>query len=172
MVNKVKQRTIIQENSVVERKGRKLLLAASTGKVGTTAGFVTRAANNTDYVTVPQSQTASTFVIPVTGLKVGDKITGFNLTGQIESAGGTVTVDAELRKSTAVAADPTDASIAAMTQLSVTADTKISASNASKTLSSPEVVSTDCNYYLLVTVTTGASCDVILQNAGITVTEQ
>lgn len=147
------------------RVGMKRIFSASLGKVGTTAGFTVRAANNTDYATVAASQTAATFVLPLNGLNVGDKIEAFSLIGQIESAGNTVTVDANLRKSTAVAADPTDASIDSITQLSVTADTAMSESNTKKTLSTPETIVAGVNYYLLITVTTAASTDVVLQGA-------
>lgn len=160
--------------AVVERPNRKLLISASLGKIGGTAGFTVRAANNTDYATVAASQTAGKFVLPINGLKIGDKITGFNLVGMIDSAGNAVTVDVDLRKSVSSVAGsaPVDSSIATMTQLSASAQTVMGSSNTSKTLSSAETVSADTNYYLLITVTTGASTSLTLSNGVISLTEQ
>jgi hypothetical protein len=141
-------------------------------KVGGTAGWsVGGGAVNTGLTaTLPASQTGSKLVIPIPGLKVGDTITSFHLIGQIESAGGTVTVDADLRKMTAAAADVSDASVGAITQLSVTADTIMSASNTAKG-SLTEAVAADETFYVLLTATTGASTDIALQGVAITVTE-
>lgn len=140
-------------------------------KVGATAGFAVNAGDNLGLLaTCPASQTASTLVVPIPGLKVGDTITSFHLVGQIESAGNAVTVDADLRKLTAAAADVTDASVGAIVQLSVTADTIMSSSNTNKA-SLTEVVAADETFYVLITVTTGASTDVALQGVAITVSE-
>jgi hypothetical protein len=137
-------------------------------KVGGTSGWVVGAANDLPYVaTMAASQTAGTLVIPIDGLHIGDTITGFKINAQIESAGGTVTLDAALRAVTNVAAEPTDAAIGSITQVSVTADT---ASAASKTGLSTTVTSGK-TYYLLVTATTAASTDIILQACEITVTQ-
>ena len=92
-----------------------------------------------------------------------------HLVGQIESGGNAVTVDVSLRKMTAAAADVTDAAVASMTQLSVTADTIMSTSNTAIT-GQTEVVGADETFYLLITVTTGASTDIALQGAVVTVT--
>lgn len=141
-------------------------------KVGATSGALVNAADNKNSLfRVPASQTASTVVVPLDNLKVGDIITAFHLVGQIESAGGTVTVDAELRKQTAAAADLTDATVSSMTQLSVTADTIMSASNTAKTLASAETVGADETFYLLITVTTAGSTDVDAQAVAVTLTE-
>jgi hypothetical protein len=136
--------------------------------VGATAGWAVNGAADSHRATCPADQTASTLVIPVPGLKVGDTITAYSLVGQIESAGGTVTVDAALYKQTAAAADITEASLGSITQVSVTADAIISAS---KTLATAEVVAANETFFILVTVTTGSSCDIALQGATITVTE-
>lgn len=150
------------------REGVQHTIPAAIGKVGATAGFVT-GGTNTAMVTCPASQTASTFVIPVTGLNVGDTITGFHLVGQIDSAGNAVTVDADLRKITAAASGSTHASVGAITQLSVTADTAMSSSNTSKA-SLAEVVAAEESFYILVTATTGATTDIELNAAVVTVT--
>lgn len=147
---------------------KRLISAAGQGKVGGTAGFVVAVADNVALVTCPASQTASKLVVPVPTLKVGERITGFHAVGQIESGGGTATFDLELRKMTAAAADVSDASVASITQLSVAADTIISASNSRKA-ALDQVVATDESYYFLVTVTTAAATDVALQAIAIEV---
>lgn len=148
------------------------MISAGLGFVGATAGWAKPSAHsgftNSAIVGLPASQTASTFVIPLTELKVGDTITAFKIEAQIESAGGAVTLDADLRKVTNAAANATDASIGAITQVSVTADTK---SEASKTLTTPEVVAADEQYYVLLTGTTAAATDIQLLGITLTVNE-
>lgn len=162
--------TLTPAGSVVRTSQKRIVSAAGCAKAGATAGFVVAAGDNVALVTCPQSQTGSTLVVPITGMKVGDTITSFHLIGQIESGGNAVTVDAALRKMTAAAADVTDASVGAITQLSVTADTIMSESNTNKA-SLTEVVGADETFYVLITVTTGASTDVALHGVAVTVTE-
>jgi hypothetical protein len=139
-------------------------------KVGATAGWVVGAADNLGYMaTLPASQTGSTLVIPIDGLKVGDTILGYWLVGQVESSGNTVTLDCNLRKLTATAAEPVDTSVSSMTQISVTADTKVDAVLRQVT-GGTEVVGQDETFYLLVTGTTAASTDVILMGAYVSLT--
>lgn len=135
-------------------------------KIGATAGWVLAAADNLPYVaTLPASQSGSTLVIPVDGLRIGDTIEGFRVVAQVESAGGTVTMDAILRAVTNIAAEPTDAAIGSgITQVSVTADTAVSAVKTGLT----EVVTSGKSYYLLLTATTAASTDIIVQHCEIT----
>lgn len=154
---------------LMPRAAQKYVMKAGA-KVGGTAGWVVAAADNVHLITCPASQTGSTLVIPISGLKVGWTITGFHLIGQIESAGNAVTVDAALRKQTAAAADVSDASVGAITQLSVTADTIMSASNTRKA-SLSEVIAADETFYALITATTGASTDIALQGVAVEVTE-
>jgi hypothetical protein len=156
--------------SVVRAAQKRIISGYS--KVGGTAGWTVGggAVNTGLTATLPASQTASTLVVPIPGLKVGDTITSFHLIGQIESAGATCTVDADLRKLTAAAADVADASVGAITQLSVTADTIMSATNTNKA-SLTEVVGADETFYVLLTGTTAALTDVALQGIAITVTE-
>jgi len=142
-------------------------LAMAGAKVGATAGWVVKAGDNLYEATCPASQTASTLVIPVHGLKVGWTVTGFKIAAQIESAGGAVTLDADLRKQTLAAGDPTDASVGAITQVSVTADT---ASQAAKTGLTEVVAATEW-LYILVTATTAASTDIRFLGCTVTVTE-
>ena len=151
------------------RTGVKYVGSALAAKLGSTgAGWVIDAADDKFLQTLPASQTAEKLIIPVQGLHVGDTITGFGLVGQIESAGGAVTVDGELRKQTAAAADVTDASVGSMTQISVTADTAIDATQDKGSLA--EVVAPGETFYIIVTATTAASTDVAISGYSITVT--
>lgn len=141
-----------------------VLLAAGRAKVGTTAGWVVGAADNLGKLaTLPAAQTASTLVIPLTGLKIGDVITKFSLMGSVQSGGNVGTVDASLRMLTAAAAGATDSSLGAITQVSVTANTILSASNAEKVLAAAHTVAAGESFYVLVTSTTGAAVTQELQ---------
>ncbi len=135
-------------------------------KLGTTAGWATRGANNIWHTTCPASQSGSTLVIPVE-LRVGQTITAFKVVGQIESAGNTATLDADLRKVTTAADDLVDASVGAITQISVTADTAVATE---KTSLSDTVAATE-TFYVLLTATTAAATDIDLQGVTVTVTE-
>ncbi len=138
------------------------IVPAATAKAGATAGWVVAAANNTSLATCPASITSGTLVVPAMGLRVGECITGFYAVGQIESAGNTATLNISLRKMTAAAADVSDALVASITALSVTADTIISASNARAT-DFVEEIGADESFYFLVTATTGVATDFALQ---------
>lgn len=152
------------------RKRSLVFNAAGQAKAGATAGFVVAAAADTALVTCPASQTAATLVLPLPALMLGGVITGFYLLGQIESAGNTVTLDADLRKHTAAAADVADASVATITQVSATADAKLNSANTLRTALS-EVVQEGETFYLLLTATTGASTDIALQGVVIEIEE-
>ncbi|RKX58151.1 MAG: hypothetical protein DRP29_07160 [Thermodesulfobacteriota bacterium] len=104
------------------------------------------------------SQTSKVFCVPISGLKVGDIITKFRILGQIESAGGTVTLDADLRKVTKGTSDVTDASIGAITQVSKTADYSV---DVEKDITDTTVAD-DYAYYVKVDGTTGASTDIAI----------
>lgn len=143
---------------------------SEAAKVGTTSGWVVGAANNLGVLaTCPASQSGSTLVVPISGLQVGSTITSFHLIGQIESGGNAVVVDADLRVLTAVAADITDASVGAMAQLSVIADSVMSVSNTNKA-SLTQAVTALQSYYVLITVTTLGATDIALQGVAVTVT--
>lgn len=135
-----------------------LFVPAGIGRAGTTAGWV-NTGTNINEATMAAGGTASTFTIPVTGLEVGDTVESFKVIAQIESAGGTVTLDADLRTLTNAAGDPTDASIGAITQVSVTADTAVASS---KTLATASLVASGTSYYVLLTGTTAGSTDIRL----------
>lgn len=141
-------------------------------KVGATAGWAIAAAADTwRAATLPAGQTASTLVCPLNGLAIGDDIIEFNLMGQIESAGGAVTVDAVLYVATGAASDPTDTSLGAITQLAVTADTLISATNTNKILTSPHTVANHEIFYVVITATTAGSTDIQMLGVRATVQE-
>lgn len=140
---------------------------SARAKVGASAGWaIPTTTDNCILATMAASQTAGTLVLTIPELIIGHTITGFTINAQVESAGGTVTIDGDLRALTNVAADATDASIGTMTQVSVTADTAVSQAKTGLT----EVVTAGKSYYILLTATTGASCDIVLLNPTITVT--
>lgn len=142
---------------------RTLYVSAVNGVVGATAGWACPSAHsgftNAGVVGLPASQTASTWVVPVEGLIDGDTIVSYTVRGQLESGGNAATLDCDLRKLTIAAADISDASIGAITQVSRTSDGAISSS---KTLATAEVVAATEQFYFLVTGTTGASTDIQL----------
>lgn len=140
----------------------------SKAKVGAAAGWVLGGGDNLPYVaTMAASQSAGTLVVPLDNLKIGNTITGYTINAQVESAGGAVTIDAALRAVTNVAGEPTDAAIGTgMTQVSVTADTAVAQEKTGHT----EVVTAGKSYYLLITATTAASTDIILQHGSVTIT--
>ena len=141
---------------------RQILINAQSGKAGATAGWTT--ATNTGSAKCAASSTAATFVVGIDGLMIGDVITGFTAYGQIEGDGA-VTLDVDLRKLTAAAADLTDASVGAITQVSTAIDAIV---NASKTGLS-ETVGAGESFYFLCTATTAAGTDVDLQGFVISV---
>jgi len=151
------------------RTSQQYVQSIAYAKLGATgAGWVIGAADNTSLATLPASQTTETMVIPITvPLKVGWIITGFTISGQIESAGGAVVVNADLRKVVAVADDCTDGSVGAITQISKTADYKIVDSKAGLA----ETVTAATSYYILVTGTTAGSTDIAINGVTITVSE-
>jgi hypothetical protein len=144
------------------RKAEKTLI--TTGAlIGATAGWEVDG-NTTDNHTLAlmaASQTAGTIVVPIPGLVIGDKIEAFHALGQIESGGNAATLDVALRSLTAAAANPTDAAIASMTQVSVTADTALTETNTKKG-ELTTTVEDGKTYYFLVTGTTAASTDIQL----------
>lgn len=146
-----------------------MIPVCGNAKVGATAGWVITGGTDKLHATLPASQTGSTLVIPVTGLNVGDTITAWSLNGQVESAGGNVTMTVALRKQTNAAADNTDASVSSDTSGTLVADTILSVTNVGAT-GLIEVVAADTAYYILVTATTAASTDIDVTHATVTVT--
>lgn len=134
---------------------------AGRGKIGATAGWVVAGADDLSLNTCPASKTAATVTLALPGLNKGDIIVGFHLVGQIESAGGTVTVDAALHKHVAAAADVTDTALGSITQLSVTADTVMGEDN-TRVDGLRVLVSEHETFFLLITATTDAATDIAL----------
>jgi len=140
------------------------VIVNSGAKVGATSGWTVNGATNLGTLALlPASQTAATLVVPLTGLSVGDVVSTVALIGQIESAGGAVTIDMTIRKLTAVAADVTDAAICTLTQISVIADTAVTPTNGTCTLGTAETINgTTETLYALITATTAGSTDIVL----------
>lgn len=166
----VRKMTVAQFQALMATR-TKTLLQQAAAKVGTTAGWVVNAANNLGKLaTLPASQAASTLVVPVSGLKVGDVITAFHLVGSMQSAGNAGTITADLRVLTAAAAGATDASIGAMAApLSVTANTIVGVGNAVKAGLTHTVADGE-SFYVLITATTGVSVTEELQAVAVVVT--
>ena len=138
------------------------------GKPGATKGWVTTgtAVNLFNYTLPASISTTATMVIPISGLHVGDTITAWKLVGQIESAGGTVELDGDLRKITTVAAANTDASVGAIVGINVVADTAVATAKTGLT----EVVAANETFYVLLSGTTASSTDIDIQGVTVTVT--
>jgi len=155
------------EDQFVPIAGQKSVLMLGAPRVGATAGWVIPTSSNIyRLATCPASQTAATLIVSVGGtIPVGSTIKGFYLLGQIESAGATASLSANLRSTTSAAADIVDASIATTPSLSVTAQTKVNIENTMVDGLS-EIVSPYKFYYALITATTAALTDIDLQGIG------
>lgn len=134
------------------------------GKVGGASGWAVRAAANSWMSTVAASQTGATLVIPLHGLKKGDRIVGYHLLGQIESGGNTASLNCKLVRGTPVAADSDFSDIpgTSMTQLSAAADKAIVRANTYTKFKVPVVVDSDHTYMAQLTATTGSGTDIQL----------
>lgn len=153
----------VVDGNFVSRYGVKRYKVTTHAKAGATAGWVVNAANDGGVLaTVPAGQTSSTLVVRLPGLRVGQRIDGVYLSGRLASAGNTVQVDMALRKLTAAAGGGTDALVANMTQINVTADTLLS--DANSLIGGTATVAEGESFYVLITVTTGASCSVELDS--------
>ncbi len=137
-------------------------------KVGATAGWVITGGTNICHATLPASQTASTLVVPITGLAIGDQLIAVSATGQVESAGGNVTLTMSIRKLTNAAADNTDAQLGTDDVGTLTADTILSSANLAVT-GLTEVLAEGETLYALFTGTTAASTDIDLTGLLVTV---
>lgn len=154
----------------INRAGRKIVTPiCGNAKVGATAGWVITGADNICHATLPAGQTSSTLVVPVTGIEIGDTLTGVSLMGQVESAGGNVTLVMSVRKLTTAAGDNTDAEIGTDNVGTLTADTLISSANMAVTGLS-EVLAEGETIYILLTGTTAGSTDIDITGLLATVT--
>lgn len=159
--------TTINPTNIV-RTAQTYKVGAGRAKAGTTAGWTVGAGNNLGTIaTVAQSQSASTLVVPIGGLHVGDTITGFGVYASINSGGNTATLDCDLRKIViAAGATGTDSSIGTLTQVSVATATASGTTKGSLT----EVVVAGTGYYFLLAATTAASTTIELTGLEVTVT--
>jgi hypothetical protein len=148
---------------VAVARSSETLVVPITGqaKVGATAGWVITGGTNIGHATLPASQTNSTLVVPLPEMPVGSTIVSWGVCGQVESAGGNVTLTGDLRSLTNAAADNTDASISTDNVGTLTADTILSAANLGAT-GLTTVVAAGVSYYILLTGTTAASTDIDL----------
>lgn len=164
--------TLALESGSTLTRSKTIHISAGVGKVGATAGFACPSAHsgftNAAIAGCAAGSTGATFIIPISGVKDGDTITSMRLKGQIESAGGAVTVDASLiRVDNTTAGDITLTTVGSITQISKTADYVISDVVGDLT----ELISTVRQHYVLVTVTTAGSTDVQITGIRLTVTE-
>ncbi len=145
------------------RTGSKINQGGARVKIGTAAGWAITGLNTGAMATMAASQSAGTISVMLSGFKVGDTITGYDVYSSINSVGGAVTLDAALRTMTiAAGATATDAAVASgsIAQVAVSAAT---ASTATVTGLST-VVAAGVQYYLLITGTTAAVTTIELDN--------
>lgn len=139
--------------------GRQLWVPAALGIIGGTAGWANGGDGN--LATVPASQTAATFTIPLIGLEIGDILNSVSVVGQVESAGNNAALTLSVRKQTLAAADFADSQIATATTGNLTADTALSPDDTAltATLGTAETLAIGEHLYALLTATTAASTD-------------
>lgn len=143
-----------------------IISAATAAKLGSSgAGWVVNAADDVALLTLPASQTAETAVIPLTGLPVGWTITGFKVLGQIESAGGAVTLDADLHRHEVAAGDVTDTTVDSITQIAVAVDTAVNNGLSQLT----EAIEADRTHFVVLTGTTAALTDIAIMGIAVTI---
>lgn len=141
-------------------------------RVGATSGWVLTAIDNSR-ATLAASQTNSTLVIPLVGLKVGDVITGYNLLGMINAGatGNSTTINSVLRSVQAVAGSSTDAAITNATTSKISTINAVLNSTVGGVSGLSVTVAGDTAYYILVTGTTAAGVTAAIHGALVTVTE-
>ena len=141
---------------------RAVNVPALNAKVGATAGWVITGGTNISLATLPASQTASTLVIPISGLDVGDVINSVEVRGQADSAGNAITLVAAVMKVVNDAAGGhTNTSVKSVTLLNaVTADTLLDGTSGLITLDTPMAVAANEQYYVLLTGTTTGTTDI------------
>ncbi|MCC6775647.1 MAG: hypothetical protein IT537_03265 [Hyphomicrobiales bacterium] len=136
---------------------------------GSGAGWVLAADDAVNLLTLPASQTSEVVGIAIPGLQVGDIVTAVGVVGQVESAGGNVTLAMDVRKHTAAAADVADASLGTDNVGTLTADTILSAANLGVT-GLTETMAADEMLYVNLTGTTAGSTDIAIMALVVTVT--
>lgn len=160
----------IEPGATLDRSGVQILTPiCGNAKVGATAGWIITAADDISQGTLPASKTSATLIIPITGLNIGDTLTGVSVSGQVESAGANVTLVMSVRKTVAVAAGNTDAELGTDNVGTLTADTLISSATLAVT-GLTEVLAEGEAVYVLLTGTTAAVTDIALNSIIATVT--
>lgn len=149
-------------------RARQEFVPAFIGKAGATAGWVVTGADD-GLARLPASQTASTLVLPLTGLAIGEQLSAVSLLGQVESAGNAASLTLSVRRATAAAADFADAELGSGTSGSLTADTLLGeGGTAVEVTGLSEVLGATELLYALITGTTAALTDIAV--AGLLVT--
>lgn len=145
-------------------------IPAYLGKPGTTAtvGWIVTGADK-GLATLAQNATDDTLVIPITGLSLGDSVTGFKFKAQVDSGGNDAIIVCDIRKLTLASAGSSDASIGSTLIVTNAADAIIS-TNVTITATN-EVIASGEVLYALVTATTGATTDFEVIGIDCTVTE-
>lgn len=154
---------------IIGRTQRFVVPICGNAKVGATAGWVITGGTNIAHATLPNSGTGGTLVVPITGLQIGDTLTAVSATGQIESAGGNVTLTMDVRKLTNAAADNVDTSLGTDNIGTVTADATIQTHGLAVT-GLTEIVAEGETFYALFTGGVAASTDIDLTGLVVTVT--
>jgi len=144
---------------------KKKVFNAENSKSGDVGGWSVERADDFSMPLLQASQTGATLVLPIE-LEVGQKVVGFYVVGQVESAAETVTLDCAFKKHTAAAADVVTTTIADMTQVSVTADTALTIVNTFTDVRD-EVAGESDTYFFVFTGTTGTDTDIALQGVGV-----
>lgn len=158
----VTQNGAVTQTGSVIRTGRKLFVPAGDALAGATAGWVVTGAND-GLARLPASQTASTLVVPLKGLHIGDIVQAVQAIGQVESAGANVTLVMSVRKATAAVADFTDAELDTDNVGTLTADTLIAdAGEVLEVVALAETLAEEEMLYVLLTGTTAALTDIAI----------
>lgn len=153
----------------ITRTSQSFILNAADGWAADAAGWVAPTTVAETAVRLPASKTALKWIVPITGVHIGDIITGYKVNGQAESGGNAYTLDCDIYESTMAAGDITEASkSAAITQVTGTADAIIAATKASLAIT----VTTAKPLYFILTGTTAASTDLAVASIELTVTQK
>jgi hypothetical protein len=156
-------------SGAIVRAGRQIVVPALNAKVGATAGWVITADTDKSHATLPAGQTASTLIVPICGLEIGDTLTAVSVQGQVESGGNNVTLTLNIGKQTTAVAGNVDSSLGTDNVGTLTADTLISSANLAVT-GLTEVLAEGEAVYAILTGTTGAACDIDIISIIATVT--
>lgn len=134
-------------------------------KAGATVGWTVNTTADTSFQLLPASQNNSTLILPLNRiLDVGDLLLGYQLIGDITSGGNTVTLDCTLYEQKFASSGQTTAAVpgSVMTQISKTAATLLTSSNALVTIPDFQryTVQADRSLFALVKGTTGSGATI------------